>query len=73
MAAANHLSRWREAVAGFEAQAVVVSSDSETVTLQNAVTATNQQFDALAMKLYGLTEDDIKLVEASIPHWTRNV
>ncbi len=42
-------------------------------TFQTTVTATDQQIDALAMKLYGLTEDDIKLVEASIPHWTRNV
>jgi hypothetical protein len=38
-------------------------SDSEKATLQNAVTATDQQIDALVYELYGLTEDEIKLVE----------
>ena len=32
--------------------------------LQNAVTATDQQIDALVYDLYGLTEDEIKLVES---------
>ena len=34
-------------------------------TLQNAVTATDQQIDALVYELYGLTEKEIKLVEGS--------
>ena len=34
-------------------------------TLQNAVTATDQQIDALVYELYGLTKEEIKLVE---PH-----
>ena len=38
-------------------------SDSEKATLQNAVTATDQQIDALVYDLYGLTEKEIKLVE----------
>ena len=38
-------------------------SDAERATLQNAVTATDQQIDALVYELYGLTEDEIKLVE----------
>ncbi len=38
-------------------------SDSERQTLQNAVTATDQQIDALVYELYGLTEKEIKLVE----------
>jgi len=33
--------------------------------LQNAVTATDQQIDSLVYKLYGLTPDEIKLVESS--------
>ena len=31
--------------------------------LQNAVTATDQQIDALVYELYGLTESEIKMVE----------
>ncbi len=38
-------------------------TDAERQTLQNAVTATDQQIDALVYELYGLTEDEIKLVE----------
>ncbi len=36
---------------------------SEKAVLQNAVTATDQQIDALIYELYGLTEEEIKLVE----------
>ena len=39
------------------------TSESEKATLQNAVTAADQQIDALVYELYGLTEDEIKLVE----------
>jgi hypothetical protein len=35
----------------------------EKATLQNAVTATDQQIDALVYELYGLTEEEINLVE----------
>jgi len=37
--------------------------DSERATLQNAVTTTDQQIDALVYELYGLTAAEIKLVE----------
>ncbi len=37
--------------------------DSEKAVLQNAVTATDQQMDALVYELYGLTAAEIKLVE----------
>jgi type I restriction-modification system DNA methylase subunit len=40
-------------------------SDAERKTLQNAVTATDQQIDALVYELYGLTKDEIKLVEGT--------
>lgn len=40
-------------------------SDHERQTLQNAVTATDQQIDALVYELYGLTEDEIKIVEGN--------
>ena len=40
-------------------------SDAERQTLQNAVTATDQQIDALVYELYGLTKDEIKLVEGT--------
>jgi hypothetical protein len=39
------------------------TADSEKAVLQNAVTATDQQIDALVYELYGLTADEIKLVE----------
>jgi hypothetical protein len=38
-------------------------SESERQTLRNAVTAADQQIDALVYELYGLTEAEIKLVE----------
>ena len=38
-------------------------SETERATLQNAVTATDQQIDALVYELYGLTPEEIALVE----------
>ena len=38
-------------------------TDAERQTLQNAVTATDQQIDALVYELYGLTPEEIALVE----------
>ena len=40
-------------------------SDGERATLQNAVTATDRQIDALVYDLYGLTPEEIALVEMS--------
>jgi hypothetical protein len=40
-------------------------SESEKQTLQNAVSAADQQIDALVYELYGLTEEEIKLVEGA--------
>jgi hypothetical protein len=40
-------------------------TDTERATLQNAVTATDRQIDALVYELYGLTREEIKLVEKS--------
>ena len=39
--------------------------DLEKAVLQNAVTATDQQIDALVYELYGLTEAERNLVEDS--------
>lgn len=39
------------------------TAESEKAVLQNAVTATEQQIDKLVYELYGLTPDEIKLVE----------
>ena len=44
---------------------LAATSDSEIAALQNAVTATDQQIDTLVYELYGLTEDEIQLVEGS--------
>jgi len=40
-------------------------SESEQATLQNAITATDRQIDALVYELYGLTREEIELVENS--------
>jgi len=40
-------------------------SDSEKATLQNAVTATDQQIDQLVFELYALTPEEIALVESA--------
>jgi hypothetical protein len=41
------------------------TADAKWQTLQNAVTATDQQIDALVYELYGLTGEEIKLVEGT--------
>jgi hypothetical protein len=41
------------------------TADAERQALQNAVTATDQQIDALVYELYGLTEEEIALVEGT--------
>ncbi len=42
------------------------TAEAERQTLQNAVTATDQQIDALVYELYGLTGDEIRLVEGNV-------
>ena len=39
------------------------TAESEKATLQNAVTATDQQIDQLVYELYRLTPEEIALVE----------
>ena len=41
----------------------LVTSDSEKSTLQNAITTTDTEIDCLVYNLYGLTEEEIKIVE----------
>jgi phage gp36-like protein len=41
------------------------TTHAERQTLQNAVTDTHQQIDALVYKRYGLTEEEIALVEGT--------
>ena len=41
------------------------TADSEKATLQNAVTATDQQIDQLIYELYELTPDEIALAEGA--------
>jgi hypothetical protein len=40
-------------------------SESEKATLQNAVAATDRQIDELVYELYGLTDEEIALVEGA--------
>ena len=39
------------------------TSEPEKAALQNAFTATNAEIDRMVYELYGLTEEEIKLVE----------
>ena len=39
------------------------TSELQKAALQNAVTSTDQQIDQLVYELYGLTKEEIKLVE----------
>jgi hypothetical protein len=41
--------------------------DAKRATLQNAVTATDREIDALVYELYGLTPEEIQLVERDNP------
>ena len=43
----------------------VAKNEAERATLQNAVTATDQQIDALVYELYGLTAEEIRIVESA--------
>ena len=43
----------------------LAKSETEKATLQNAVSATDRTIDALVYELYGLTPDEIALVEES--------
>ena len=47
-------------------------SDKERATLQNAVTATDRQIDQLVYELYGLTGEEIQLVEGSAEAYLRS-
>jgi hypothetical protein len=39
------------------------TSESEKATLQNAITVTDAEIDRLVYELYGLTEEEIRIVE----------
>jgi hypothetical protein len=39
------------------------TADSEKAVLQNAITATDRQINALGNELYGLAKEEMKLVE----------
>ncbi|OQW96531.1 MAG: hypothetical protein BWK74_08315 [Desulfobacteraceae bacterium A6] len=43
----------------------VAKSESEKAALQNAVTTTDAEIDRLVYELYGLTADEIKIVEGA--------
>jgi len=43
----------------------IATTDSEKNTLQNAITATDRQIDELVYELYGLSKEEIELVEKS--------
>jgi hypothetical protein len=57
---APYPDRWREIWDVFSREA---ASESEKAALQNAVTTTDAEIDHLVYELYGLTEEEIKIVE----------
>lgn len=44
---------------------MIGTAQSQPLNLHNPVTATDQQIDALVYELYGLTEEEIKIVEGN--------
>jgi hypothetical protein len=61
---------WHDRIVGLVDKMLALSSrlrtartDTERATLQNALTATDRQIDALVYELYGLTLEEIDLVE----------
>ncbi len=40
-------------------------SEAESAALQNAIATTDAQIDRLVYELYGLTEEEIKIVEGA--------
>ena len=42
------------------------TADAERQTLQNAVTASDQQIDTLVYELYGLTPEEVALVDGNV-------
>ena len=53
-----------EKIMVFMPRLYAADSESEKATLQNAVDATDREIDQLVYELYGLTQDEIALVEA---------
>jgi len=47
------------------------TSESEKAALQNAVTTTDAEIDALVYELYGLTEEEIKIVDPALHEATQ--
>jgi hypothetical protein len=60
-----HRFKHEDKMLGLMPKLRAATSESERTVLQNAVTATDQQIDALVYELYGLTADEIKLVEGN--------
>jgi DNA-binding transcriptional ArsR family regulator len=59
----KHLSILHQA--GLMPKLCAATAESEKATLQNAVTATDQQIDQLVYELYHLTPEEIALVEGA--------
>jgi hypothetical protein len=49
-------------------QQTIARTDHEKKSLQRQITATDRQIDSLVYELYGLTEEEIKIVEESDRH-----
>ena len=59
----DRLVKHVEKMLGLMPKLCAAKSESEKQTLQNAVAATDREIDQLVYELYGLTKEEIALVE----------
>jgi hypothetical protein len=61
----SQIGKWNLLASGFPNLRNPLTSDLQQATHQNAVTATDLQIDQLVYELYGLTPEEIALVEGA--------
>ena len=53
-------------LSGSDLEIEILCSDHEKTALQRQIDATDRQVDQLVYELYGLTEEEVKIVEGSV-------
>jgi hypothetical protein len=49
----------------FDYEQLLIKTDHEKTALQRQIDATDRQIDQLVYELYGLTEEEVRIVEAA--------
>lgn len=62
----DHLIELAKAMLKLQKQIVLIRTDHEKAVLQRQIDATDAEIDRLVYQLYGLTEEEIKIVEGSM-------